>query len=492
MRRLVVLTASVALLASCDPREMFTAHADTVAEAGNAELPAQKVANLMLTGKNISLNRETADFIANMWIDYSLFAQALAKGQALNDSATIAAAMWPQVAELTATHWFDTLVAQRSNISASAIDAAYNGTAMRVFQHILFSFGPNPTADQKATARRGAEAAQAQLKRGADFGTLAGKLSMDPGSSRDSGFLPPSPRGRWVVAFDSAGWILGPGETSGIVESSYGLHIIKRPALADVRGRVETWLQTEQTQSVTTAYLDSLALANDLKMKGDAATTIRKAVEDPDRYDTSPKAIADFKNGKLDTRELLRWVRNFPPQMIAQIKSQPDSSLNQFGKMLATNVLLLRQADSAGVKLTAIEWATIQEQYKAQIDSLKNEMEIAGDVADASAPEADRLKLAESKVDAYFASLVGQRKRLRPLPQALGMVLRDRSDFDIREAGLNQALDIARQQQAAAADSARAAGGTGAPATGAPAPQMPAPGNAPAPTTPAPSGQGGN
>lgn len=491
MRRLVVLTASVALLASCDPRDMFTAHANTAAEAGASELAAEKVASLMLSGKSISLNRETADFIANMWVDYSLFAQALAQGQALNDSATIAQAMWPQVAELTATHWFDTLVAHRSNISESAIDAAYNGTAMRVFQHILISFGPNPTADQKATARRGAESAQAQLKRGVDFGTLAGKVSMDPGSSRDSGYLPPSPKGRWVVAFDSAGWILAPGETSGIVESNYGVHIIKRPALAQARGRVEKWLQSEQTQSVTTAYLDSLALANQLKLKSDAASTIRKAVEDPDRYDKSPRTIADYKNGKLDTRELLRWVRNFPPQMIAQIKEQPDSSLNQFGKMLATNVLLLRQADSAGVKPTATEWAMIEDQYKAQIDSLKNEMEIAADVTDPGTPEAERMKRAESKVDAYFVSLVGQKRRLRPLPQALGMVLRDRSDFQIRDAGLNQALDIARQQQAAAADSSRAAGG--APTTGAPAPQMqPAPGGAPVPTTPAPSGQGGN
>lgn len=486
MRRLVVLTASLALLASCDPRDMFTAHANLVAEAGPAQLPAERVANLMLAGKNISLNRETADFIANMWVDYSLFAQSLAKGEGLSDSTTIAQAMWPQLAELTATHWFDTLVAQRSTISASAIDAAYNGSAMRVFQHILFAFGPNPTADQKVSARKAADAAQGQLRRGADFGGLATRLSMDPGSARDSGYLPPSPRGRWVPAFDSAGWVLAPGQTSGIVESSYGFHLIRRPALAEARGRVESWLQTEQTQAVTTVYLDSLALINDLKVRSDAPSTVRKAVEDPDRYDKSPRTIAEFKNGKLDTRELLRWVRNFPPQMIAQIKGQPDSALSNFSKMLATNVILLRQADSAGMKPTAEEWAMIQAQYRAQIDSLKNEMEIAGDVTDASAPEAERLKLAGAKVDAYFESLVSQKRRLRPLPQALGMLLRDRSEYEIRDAGLNQALDIARQRQAAAADSARAA----APAAGAPGPQLPPP--QPAPNPAAPSGQGGN
>ncbi len=483
MRRFVALSTAVVLLASCNPKELFTAHADVAAEAGDAQLAASRVAELMLSGKSPSLNREMADFVANMWVDYSLFAQAATKGEPLTDSATVAQAMWPQIAELTASHWFDTLVAKRSTLSASAVDAAYNGTAMRLFQHVLFTYGQSPSPEAKAKARKQAETAYADLKRGADFGALASKLSQDPGSARDSGFLPPAPKGRWVPSFDSAGWTLAPGETSGIVETAYGVHIIRRPSLAQARSRVEDWLRKQQVEAVSSAYMDSLGIANNLKMRGDAAETIKKAVEDPEHYLASPKTLAEFKGGQLDTKELLRWVQNFPPQMIQTIKSQPDSSLRNFGKMLAANVLLLRQADSAGVKPTAEEWTAIRDQYLGQVDSLKMEMGIAS--ADTSMAQAE----VNSKVDAYFESVATQKSRIRPLPAALSMVLRDRSEFDIRDAGLNEALDIARRRQAEVADSARA---NGQPVPGAPGQQMmPAPGGPPTPGAP-PAQRGGN
>ena len=83
------------------------------------------------------LNNETADFITNVWVDYSLFAQAIAKNQVLTDSATIAQAMWPQITELKATLWHDSLMAKRINVTPDAVSQAYNGSDVRIFQHIL-------------------------------------------------------------------------------------------------------------------------------------------------------------------------------------------------------------------------------------------------------------------------------------------------------------------------------------------------------------------
>ena len=42
-------------------------------------------------------------------------------------------------------------------------------------------------------------------------------------------FCLPSPKGKFVAAFDSAGWTLAPGAVSGVVETPFGFHIIKRP-----------------------------------------------------------------------------------------------------------------------------------------------------------------------------------------------------------------------------------------------------------------------
>lgn len=466
MRRYLVVLAAAALVGGC--KEMFSAHAGRAAKAGSLELSSEQLAGLLTSAKTVSLNRETADFITNVWVDYALVAEAAATGRSLTDSATIAAAMWPQLAEMTAAHWFDSLVAERSQISSTAVDAAYNGTAMRLFQHILFAFGQNATGDQKAAARKAAQDALAKVRAGADFGTLAMQLSTDPGSARDSGYLPPSPRGRWVAAFDSAGWILDPGQMTGVVETPYGFHIIRRPSLAQARPRVEAWVRDAQVQAVSSVYMDSLAITSGLKLKSGAVATIREAVADPDRYYRSPKAIADFKGGELDTRELLRWVRNFPPQVIGQIKQQPDSSLEKFGTMLATNILLLRQADSAGVKPTAEEWDEVKAQYLASLDSLRTDMRLDSTlVADS----------AGARVSAYFESILANRLRLRPIPASLGLLLRDELGYQVNEAGVTAALDLARQKQAEA--------GATPPQPGT---MVPAPGGPPMPAPTAPQG----
>src|SRR5690606_39981121 len=92
-------------------------------------------------------------------------------------------------------------------------------------------------ADRQA-ARTRAEGLLAQARRGgtAEFGALAVANSGDPGSARDSGFLPPSARGAFVVAFDSAGWALAPGGLNDIVKTPYGYHLIRRPSVEDARG----------------------------------------------------------------------------------------------------------------------------------------------------------------------------------------------------------------------------------------------------------------
>ena len=130
MRRLVWCVTAMALT-GCNVREAFTAHADEAARAGALELRAARLGALLAGGKNVQLNRETADFVANIWVDYALFAQAMAKGDSLADSATVAQAMWPQLTEMRATHWHDSLMVTRSTLTPEMTAAVYNGADVR-------------------------------------------------------------------------------------------------------------------------------------------------------------------------------------------------------------------------------------------------------------------------------------------------------------------------------------------------------------------------
>jgi parvulin-like peptidyl-prolyl isomerase len=69
-----------------------------------------------------------------------------------------------------------------------------------------------------------AKAVLERLAAGEDFAALANELSMDTGT--EDGDLGWFPRGRMVPEFEEAAFALQPGDTSEIVETSYGYHII--------------------------------------------------------------------------------------------------------------------------------------------------------------------------------------------------------------------------------------------------------------------------
>jgi peptidyl-prolyl cis-trans isomerase D len=93
--------------------------------------------------------------------------------------------------------------------------------------HILISVPPDADDAAKAAARKKAEDVLAKVKAGGDFAALAKESSGDPGSASKGGDLGFFPRGRMVSQFEDVAFTLEPGKVSEIVESPFGLHIIR-------------------------------------------------------------------------------------------------------------------------------------------------------------------------------------------------------------------------------------------------------------------------
>ncbi len=66
-----------------------------------------------------------------------------------------------------------------------------------------------------------------RILNGTRFDMMARMYSVDPGSALKGGELPPMPKNQFDPAFGEALAKLRPGQVSGIVESTYGLHIIQ-------------------------------------------------------------------------------------------------------------------------------------------------------------------------------------------------------------------------------------------------------------------------
>jgi hypothetical protein len=476
MRRFAAACLLVGVAACGDAKNMFVAKGKVAAQAGDLTLTPERLASILSGPRGMQVTKDAAGYVTSLWVDYALFAQAAGQGKLPRDSASAAKALWPQLAELRTTHWHDSIVARRPKAPVSEVDSVYGGDSLRVFQHILFATGRTPTPQAKSAARKQAEATLGKLKGGADFGQLAGELSADPGSKADRGYLPPARRGQFVPQFDSVGWALAPGATSGVVETQFGYHIIRRPDIADVRDRLGAFLGQRGGQKSDSVYMEQLAGASNLQVAKNAAADMKAAVQNPEASQRSGKELATFKGGKLTVGEYLRWVRALPPPYVAQLRVANDSALRQFARVLSLNLLLLRQADSAKVGVSPDEWKQLYQQYTNDVDSLRAEMGFTA--ADTALPDS----AVGARLSQYFDGLVSGSVRMRPVPFALGTVLRERGDYRVDDVGVSRAFELA-QAEITKRDSAK--GGR------APGPGMQrAPGGPPVPGGPQPDSAG--
>ncbi|GIX46600.1 MAG: chaperone SurA [Candidatus Tectimicrobiota bacterium] len=95
--------------------------------------------------------------------------------------------------------------------------------------HILFLVPPTATAEEEARIRQRAAEVLAQLRRGADFATLARRYSEGPSAER-GGLLGTFRQGELLPGFEEAAAALQPGEISDLVRTRVGFHIIRLEA----------------------------------------------------------------------------------------------------------------------------------------------------------------------------------------------------------------------------------------------------------------------
>jgi peptidyl-prolyl cis-trans isomerase SurA len=97
--------------------------------------------------------------------------------------------------------------------------------------HILVAWTGTPRSQvsrTKEAARGRAEEALRRLQSGEAFDKVAAAMSDDDASRAAGGDLGVISPGQMVPVFDQAAFSLKPGETSGLVESIYGWHIVRR------------------------------------------------------------------------------------------------------------------------------------------------------------------------------------------------------------------------------------------------------------------------
>jgi peptidyl-prolyl cis-trans isomerase D len=194
-------------------------------------------------------------------------------------------------------------MAQTIQISDSQVQNYYDThkndfrTPERVHaRHILFMTQGKPK-DQIDKIKAKAEDVLKQVKAGGDFAKLAIANSEDPGSASKGGDLGWVVRGQMVPNFEQACFTLKPGQTSDLVTTEYGFHIVqvleKQDAhlqpLSEVKDQIAMELKKNQVNDVVQNSAD--------QARADLAKNPQNGAQIAAKYNLQLINVENHKNG---------------------------------------------------------------------------------------------------------------------------------------------------------------------------------------------------
>jgi parvulin-like peptidyl-prolyl isomerase len=155
-----------------------------------------------------------------------------------------------------------------------AFEQESRGDKTATVRHILIlTQGKND--QEKAAAKTKIEGILAEAKAGADFAELAKKYSEDPGSKDNGGLYENFARGQMVKPFEDAAFSVPVGQLSGVIETTYGYHILQivgrqkeTRTFEDARAEIESRLKQSKQGTSVQDYIQELKDKAKLKVIG--------------------------------------------------------------------------------------------------------------------------------------------------------------------------------------------------------------------------------
>ena len=359
----------------------------------------------------------------------------------------------------------------------SANETTYTQAAggMLAARHILIGYknpGVPGTAAEKDSLRKRAQEIRAQVTP-ANFTDLAKKYSTDPTAAQNGGNLGIFPAGQMIAPFYDATKALKPGEISQPVETQFGFHIIQRLPYADVAKEYNAQYAPMAKHIADSTYLATLEANSNVQVKDNAAAMMKDGREGcRPKHRADKGTLATFKGGELTVADFLNWIDAVPPQqqILQRIPQAADSELKPFVKQVATQQLLLKQAQDAKIDIPEEMRTNLYSSVGQLVTNVWQQLGVDPKMlADSAKSTAEKERLAASRVDAYLDKMMGGQAQVLNVPPPLKKMLDLKYESSVNSQGIDRSVERA-QKLRASSDSARAAN---QPKSAVPMPGMP-------------------
>jgi peptidyl-prolyl cis-trans isomerase C len=374
MTRIVAVLTLVGALAStaCDSiGQAMTAHTDVVARAGGHELKVDKAAQLMTVNRQIPNQPDVVMAVANLWVDYMLLATAAARDSTMR-VVDLDELIGPILDQEAVNQLRESVIKVDTMPTDDELRKLYDASGMGVqlkARHVLLTLAPDAPPAQRDSVTKLAQQIRQQAAAGADFAELAKKYSQEPGAAERGGDLGTFGRGAMVAPFEEAAFKLQPGQISDVVETPFGLHVIKVEARTStpfdsIKGPFREQTVNTRRGEAEETYMKSLT--EPIKVE-DGAVELMKEIATRPENDLKGRAgsrdLVSYKGGSLSARDFLQWARRVPAQNRASLAQRSDDELKNLLTEMAKQKGLIDEAKRKKLSMPA-----------ARADSLKNEI----------------------------------------------------------------------------------------------------------------------
>lgn len=467
---------------------------DELARAGDFTLTIEEAAGLLADVPDLPNDVGVVDAVAQFWTDYTLLAWAVNQEGGLADL-DISALVDRRVAESQILQLREMVIQVDTSFTEEEIRARYEedrpGEELRA-RHILFAYPTGATPVQRDSVRTVAQGILEQVQAGGNFATLAEQHSSDAVSAAQGGDLDYFGRGAMIASFEEAAYALETGEVSDLVETEYGLHIIRVddrriPPYEEVAESFRSQLVFQTVSDAEVAYVQGVESAASPEIAEGAIELVRDIADNistPLSRRDAERPIVTYNGGEYTAAELVGYLANTGPDLHQQIVTAPAEQLEPFLLELARAELLVADAQSKGISVPADSVALFEEEFRTEYTNYAQSIGL-----DAINPEAgESLSDAiDREIMALMARLISGEAQVIPLGP-LAFPLRATFGSEISDAAMDLTVARVTELRGAAAPEAAPMPAPAAPElepAPAPAPEeAPATEAAPAPDAP--------
>lgn len=344
-------------LVACDAG---TNSENVVARVGSHELMVDEVVELLVNEERLSADVGVVESLSNLWIDYTLLAEALAEDTTLADL-DFEPLVRQQLAQVMVFQLRDSVIQVDTFVTEDELMALYEAEAPELeirARHIMFQYPFQATPAQRDSVRVRLEGIREQILAGASFEVLARQYSQDPGSGAAGGDLGFFRRGDMVLPFEEAALALEPGQVSEVVESPMGLHLIRLEerriqGFALVAPQFRREVQARMVAEAESVFVARLVDRVDPKLTEGAVEVTREIASSPGTRLSGRAArrpLLEWEGGSVTVGGIQEILQVEAPALRAQVMSGTEEEVGEFLLGLGRRALLIREAQAAGLQ----------------------------------------------------------------------------------------------------------------------------------------------